>query len=1606
MQTCTSLVLINKFSSDDLDAVKNDRGFIFTVVDMSRAKFPMLTNRTYSLYNTETPSDGVNDKKYVVGGTYYKSKKEINIYEIECSAVPSGTNPTYRDDKCHLDIVSIVGQNTGYYKLKHALFFKVVDITGGLPQYIRVDESTLTPGVGYTFKQGWNTTNMTTANGASNLSVGDIIGVEDVINNEVQYIYYKAEQYYVWDKQSSYNDGEEVTNYYPVLSEAKPAPNNEEGEIVIGGTLYLYRDAKWTEILEENDGGVIRFEIWKNTIETAILPAGIYADDLKDNSGSLNNVWANCNHVKEVRSGSTVATISTGKVATLNVAIGSEEFNRMKGIIRINDLIAQEDADHLKSSVGMAGGLHDGIYTVRESLSSKISAINEATSDVIVLDLKNATGVDKAALQGLNKSTIEYIILPAKQTKDFVCDSTNYYTNDVKNIKDLKAVISSDEDTLVAYVIEPGTLAGARYYATGGRKSGMNGESFMPTYMGLKSITLSGNLNADDISTKGESSGLSGEMHTIETIDLEKAYFPNNNDMNFLEAGFQGGPNDNCHLSKISLPIDPRMKHIPVDCFRNLKSLDSLCIPFNYQYIHNGALYDSNVEHLTTTDSIGGVVIDNGPLTYTLSANLLEIGDAPSPKLNGDGIPQSVETYVFPKENGVLEIYSLATKVPKCYRYSFSYDLTFGYGGQDQTKVYGRNRYFNNGEGKKSFIVLRYPSKEVFKRRKAKGKPVEVSGGTIDDDYALMERKYTDVTKVYTKKDQTGAVDANGDPLLWPARTEGNRAHNQASVGALWDDWSKSYNGENGAEINDGEGGISNGSRSMTRRAVDPADMLLVDLSVGTSTTGVKTDAYTFTPKEDWTRMLQYYNLSMIYDDITYNNIVVHYTASTGDFNVYADGIYNLPQNQNQVIIPLDKTTIDEFTIYNSNSGYTWSTNTENKITIDSIYFTTDGANPKKLYLSLTNGKTASVERTMVGGPNYTFQPIGNVRNMFQYKPMTIPTDKAYKKLVVEFAAPVPKGFNIHAYGERGEFYSLEGKTSYEIPLNGNQIEDFTIFNWDDAYWTDDLLSTTRPDTIRKVEVVRAYFTTDNYEVIAAEHSKYKHDKVANDDKTFDLVDYIGWHQIVLTQAAYYEPVEKKEGEKIKRNYKKTGYCTFCIPYDMTYSQVVKMLGIPASAGNVENYLNGVKQESDVMPDIRQLYSVTRTPGSGSDNNSILFRLSKNLAKSKLEVEYLDFVESEGKVVPRRKLAKDRYMVDEEGNLTATPKPADADPRCIVGGRPYIINAYMPYVNAKDSIPLRNLGLYVMTRYADELNDTASCVNNGKDYYEQLSIYEEKESGQKAGEAKVTVLKADELTMRFAKPYEGHKVQAYSNEDDMTALVYDHEKLDETIKEDEKYYYTMVGQFWEQELPLYAIYMTRKGEWKRYAHDYHIKWDPYKCVIMATPDITSNDFVDSATVVKSLIPDELTKEQIKEDQIINKKDTLTKPYDYVSTFEHFGGGFRNLANCYFPMNYKGTYDWIPAPMKLWFCGRDDSSFEYKKNNTNNTRYIFVMDDEDEIIEYGDEVTNVKAIDTLDGVPQLTGKSRVYNLSGQYMGNNTAGLPRGVYIVDGRKIVVE
>ena len=921
--------------------------------------------------------------------------------------------------------------------------------------------------------------------------------------------------------------------------------------------------------------------------------------------------------------------------------------------------------------------------------SKDIKAVNSFTNGTRVLDLKNAdtntcvytnnNGTKKNMLDSLKTgdgttiSQLQYIILPADMDTMVV---HSYPTN----LPNLKAIISIGNTHLTAHLNEAGTLAEARK---------LDAESEHVESENLTKVTLRGKLNLNDISAGGEGNndGLHGDANNIERMDLEKAVFYNAsgnvdcNQMNFATAGFHGSQ---LKLKNVTLPTDMRMNTIPEDCFYETKSLDSICVTYNYEYIYDGAFNETGLSHITTTNGQKGIVIDNGPNTYTFSKNLKQLGTKPY-KMEGetrveslykdDGEPRPVARSVFPKEAGVLEIYPLATKVPKCYKNVFEYSLTFGYGGQDQTKVYSRDRYFNNGDIKKSFSVLRYPSKDVYNRR-------VTTGQVREDSYGRMEYLYTDTLKVYTKKDQTGAVDANGDPILWPMRTEGNRTYNQACVGALWNDWTVSYSGENGAEINDGENG------------------------------GVSVD--------------------------------------TTHFN-------------------------------NSSS-----------------------------------------------------------RRLVQ---------------------------------RRGKNY---------------------------------------PRT--------------------------------------DLIEYLGWHQIVLTQATYLDAIEEyNEDKKFERNFVETMWFTFCIPFDMTYSQVVKMLGVPKSEGNViNNIVNSdgdvitANVSADVLPDIRQLKQVTRTSSNDPNTtpNTVNFILTENLISGKT-AQYLNFPNDATVGFPTN--------ADNSG--------AD-DPVCLLGGRPYIIKAYK---RQGEIIPNQNLGLYLLKRYADDFKPSSSCVNRATadslDYFEQL--YEANNTQKKK-------------TLKFAKPYEKHKVLAVQDNPESKKLQFKDEQGNW-----HNYYYTMIGQFWEQPLPLYCLYMVNGG-WQHYQVDRGFKWAPYKCVLMATPEKTTR----------------LTE---------NGNTTGDGGFRIDSTTVYNGKIYNGKKLSVYPQATKG--DLLPADkdFRLGFVGRNDYDFESAQNNA---RYIFTMDDD--IIELDEDGNQMTAIDMLDGDVQLSAvrSKKVYCISGKYMGTTTKGLPKGIYIVGGRKIVID
>ncbi len=844
-----------------------------------------------------------------------------------------------------------------------------------------------------------------------------------------------------------------------------------------------------------------------------------------------------------------------------------------------------------------------------------------------ILDLSAVTSeITKGLLDKLNNPKIEYIILPSGMTEPVV--------GDYANLPNLKCVISSNKSgdenhALTAYVKVPGSLSEARCIATGNNDNGIS--TFKPTAQGLTTVKLSGNLNANDIATGSDSGGLNGEQGTITSIDLEGAYFANSNDM---RLGSEGGAGLTA-LTEVKLPTDSRMTEIPEGCLYNLSSLHNLHIPYNYEKIGWEAFWETGINHITTEDASHSL-IDNGPNTYTLSANLKELGK-----------PNQGEGHaVFPGGQVVTDVYCLAMEVPTCYAHTFHANMVYAHGGM-YGGVYCREKYMSDAN---AIALLHFPSQESWTNAK----------GDKETNYSDLVAKYTDPTRTYSKKDQTGAVDANGKPLTWPDQGELLGARTMAEAGYVWEDY----------------------------------------------------------------KNMQY--------------------QEEGDGHLISLG-------------------------------------------------------------------------------------------------------------------------------------SPEGGTKAFYP------------------------------------------------------------------------NYVGWHEFVLSNATYMEPDEVIENEKIVREYEEAGWYTFCIPFNMTNEQVVRMLGVPAGDGeNVVCKVYNSKGElidgdvrSDMMPDIRQLSSVTRKKGENGKNNIVMLRMTPDLVDANhagytayLEITYPGGIE------------KHRTIDAEEYNSTS-----NFDERLsLIGGRPYIIKAYKrkQIVNNVDLYKIKgqNLGKYVLEHYADEFGVESSIVQNTK--YPEFLEYEQLKNGK--GEALTT--------LRFAKPFENHRIQAVRDGDNSAYLTYETTEGGETVVK--KYYYTMIGQFWQQPLPKNCLYMS-KGNWYRYSNvpekiEDRYTWDPYKCVIMATEEVSG-----------------------------------TK-----------GAGYRDETKSVYPVVQEGTDDKLNDTFSLTFLdGRDDDDFGA---NGTSSRYIFGLDDD--IIEFDEEGNEVTAIERLDGEDIVPAGSKVYNVAGQYVGESLNGLTKGLYIVNGKKIVVK
>ncbi len=351
-----------------------------------------------------------------------------------------------------------------------------------------------------------------------------------------------------------------------------------------------------------------------------------------------------------------------------------------------------------------------------------------------------------------------------------------------------EVVLTSSEESagkvhLTAYVSKPGSLTYtlARWSeldVTNGKHSGYD-----YTVTDVTALTLSGDVNYADIGTSGNTITEYGHVaytdngntvtpegqgheenvqnsspamngNALTYLDLTDAVFAVQTDMQFAKVSEK--------LVTVKLPTHESMFLIPDNAFNNLQQVSELCIPYNYTTIGSCAFFNTHaLMHIYTTDNPEDVsddetIVDNGPYTYTFSANLIEIegGIGDNSTFFGDHIED------------VTDIYVLAEKAPLCGANAFAGSMTYGNNGfaGNWTHPICRENYNN---GNRWICVLHYPS------------------SSTDEEAA----KYTDITRNYTLIDEVGNVDGDGRPIAWPRHAEFKRAYEQALNGYIWYDW-------------------------------------------------------------------------------------------------------------------------------------------------------------------------------------------------------------------------------------------------------------------------------------------------------------------------------------------------------------------------------------------------------------------------------------------------------------------------------------------------------------------------------------------------------------------------------------------------------------------------------------------------------------------------------------------------------------------------------------------------------------------------------------------------------------------------------------------------
>lgn len=441
-----------------------------------------------------------------------------------------------------------------------------------------------------------------------------------------------------------------------------------------------------------------------------------------------------------------------------------------------------------------------------------------------------------------NNPYVEYITLPYNWTKTQVKAVGETH----KTHPNFKACIStsntenSGDATLIAYLNEAGTMRDAilhsyfdeRDYKTLGSGNGdcsrvrtlvamgnvcakdisragnydENGHYVLNGVADENSSSKNKNTEGNDLYSGGETAGAIVGCHNINVIDLSEAIIP---DEYCADIVPHYGGIQTTNLREFWIPENSDFKTIPADFMNCSAAIHQICIPGNIETIRTRAFAGTNINYIWTTGPDATVRYDNGATfiknageenevrtqryktqvgeNYTATENfdptveypVFQDGDDNSFNYGTITLPAGlrlIERYAFYSSTSVSDLYILNPVAPECHVDAFNSSMYHA----NNTVKSENIREEEDEDGNKIKIITREAYNNGINQPMAM---LHYPQDTTDPNI----QRYTDPSRQYSIA--TGDRDGKGNMLYFPTQTEFEVAEWEGTHGYLWNAW-------------------------------------------------------------------------------------------------------------------------------------------------------------------------------------------------------------------------------------------------------------------------------------------------------------------------------------------------------------------------------------------------------------------------------------------------------------------------------------------------------------------------------------------------------------------------------------------------------------------------------------------------------------------------------------------------------------------------------------------------------------------------------------------------------------------------------------------------